>query len=153
MPRLPVRPLTPEDLQALQRVRTVSVRDRQHKVHVADFVDPQAWQASGNLRALFPRLLKGLDIAGIVDGFVAAHQRGRVIILAMGAHVIKCGLNPILIDMLQRGWLSGVVLNGAGIIHDLEVALIGATTIIMANIIIDIMYTFIDPRIRYGSRN
>lgn len=128
MPRRPVRPVTPEDLQALQRVRTVSLRDRQHKVQVADFVDPQAWQASGSLRALFPRLLKGLDIADIVDGFVAAHQRERAILLAMGAHVVKCGLNPILIDMMQRGWLSGLVLNGAGVIHDLEIALIGATS-------------------------
>ena len=128
MPHQPVSPASPEDLKALQQVRTVSVRDRQHKVHVADFVNPQAWLASGDLRALFPRLLKGLDIADIVDGFVAAHQRGRAVILALGAHVIKCGLNPILIDMMQRGWLSGLVLNGAGIIHDLEVALIGATS-------------------------
>ena len=127
MPRQPVRP-PPEDLQALQQVRTVSVYDRQHKVHVADFVNSQAWQASGDLRALFPPLLKGLDIVDIVDGFVAAHQRGRAVILAMGAHVIKCGLNPILIDMMQRGWLSGLVLNGAGVIHDLEVALVGATS-------------------------
>ncbi len=128
MPRPLVRPVTPEDRRALQRVRTVSVRDRQHKVHVADFVDPRAWPANGNLRALFPRLLKGLDLADIVGGFVAAHQRRRAIILAMGAHVIKCGLNLILIDMMQRGWLSGLVLNGAGMIHDLEVALIGATS-------------------------
>ena len=128
MPRQPVRPLTPEDLQALQQVRTVSVYDRQHKVRVADFVDPQAWQASGDLRALFPTLLKGLDIVDIVDGFVAARQRGRAAILAMGAHVVKCGLSPILIDMMQRGWLSGLVLNGAGVIHDLEVALVGATS-------------------------
>ena len=128
MPRPPVRPLTPEDLQALQRVRTISVRDRQHKVQVADFVDPRAWQTSGSLRVLFPRLLKGLDIADIVDGFVAAHQRGRAVLLALGAHVIKCGLSPILIDMMQRGWLSGLVLNGAGMIHDLEVALVGATS-------------------------
>lgn len=128
MHRPPIRPLTPEALRALQRVRTVSVHDRQHKVRVADFVDPQAWQARGDLRALFPRLLKGLDIADIVDGFVAAHQRGRAIILAMGAHVIKCGLSPILIDMMRRGWLSGLVLNGAGAIHGLEVALIGETS-------------------------
>lgn len=128
MPRQPVRPVPQQDLQALQRVRTASVHDRQHKVHVADFVDPQVWRASGNLRALFPRLLKGLDIVDIVDGFVAAHQRGRAIILAIGAHLIKCGLNPILIDMMQRGWLSGLVLNGAGVIHDFEVALIGATS-------------------------
>lgn len=128
MSHQPVSPVPSKDLKALQRVRTVSVRHRQHRVHVADFVNPQAWQASGDLRALFPRLLKGLDIVEIVDGFVAAHQRGRAIILAMGAHVIKCGLSPILIDVMQRGWLSGLVLNGAGIIHDLEVALIGATS-------------------------
>lgn len=128
MPRPPVRPLTPEDLQALRRVSTISVRARQHKAHMADFVDPQAWQTSGSLRALFPRLLKGLDIAAIVDGFVAARRRGRAILLALGAHVIKCGLSPVLIDMMQRGWLSGLVLNGAGIIHDLEIALLGATS-------------------------
>ena len=128
MPRQPVSPVKPEDLQALQRVRTVSVRDRQHKVQVADFVDPYAWQGSGDLRALFPRLLKGRDITDVIDGFVAALNRRRAVILAMGAHVIKCGLNPILIDMMQRNWLSGLVLNGAGIIHDLEVALIGATS-------------------------
>ena len=128
MPRQPVRRPTPEDLQALQQVRTASVYDRQHKVHVADFVNPQAWQTSGDLRALFPPLLKGQTIVDIVDGFVAARRRGRAVILAMGAHVIKCGLNPILVDMMQRGWLTGLVLNGAGIIHDLEVALIGATS-------------------------
>jgi hypothetical protein len=46
----------------------------------------------------------------------------------MGAHVIKCGLNLVLIDMMRRGWLQGLVLNGAGAIHDLEVALMGATS-------------------------
>ena len=121
-------PIAPEDLQALTEVRTVSVHERSHKVRVAEFVAPQAWNSSGNLRTLFPRLLKGLDITDIVDGFVMAHQRERAIVLAMGAHVIKCGLSPVLIDMMQRGWLTAVVLNGAGVIHDLEVALIGETS-------------------------
>ena len=125
---MPGSPLTSQAMQALQGVRTMSVHDRQHKVRVADFANPRTWRSSGNLLALFPRLLKGLDIADIVDGFVTARRRGRAVVLAMGAHVIKCGLNPILIDMMQRGWLSGLVLNGAGIIHDLEVALIGATS-------------------------
>ena len=120
--------VTPEDIQALQRVRTMSVHERQHKVRVADFGTPEAWRSSGSLRSLFPRLLKGLDITDIVDGFVAARRRERAVILAMGAHVIKCGLSPVLIDMLQRGWLTSIVLNGAGVIHDLEVALIGQTS-------------------------
>ena len=125
---MPGSPITPQDMQALQGVRTVSVQERQHKVRVADFVTPQAWHSSGNLRTLFPRLLKGLDITDIVDGVVTARQRQRAVMLAMGAHVIKCGLSPVLIDMMQRGWLTGLVLNGAGVIHDLEVALIGETS-------------------------
>ena len=117
-----------EDLEALQQVQTFSIHERQHKVSVADFVNLQGWQRHDSLRTLFPRILKGLDITAVVDGFVAAYQRGRAIIFALGAHVIKCGLSPLIIDMMRRGWLHGLVLNGAGVIHDLEVALIGATS-------------------------
>src|SRR5262249_27688155 len=112
----------------LQHVRTMSIHQRPHKVKVTDFIDVQDWQARGTLRALFPRILKGQDIATVVDGFVAAQHRGRAIIFALGAHVIKCGLSPLLIDMMRRGWLQGIVLNGAGAIHDLEVAFIGMTS-------------------------
>jgi len=120
--------LSPEDLQALQRVQTFSIHQRRHKVRVEDGVDLQSWRDSGRLRDLFPRLLKGQDLVDLVDHFVAAQRRRRAIIFALGAHVIKCGLNPLLIDMMQRGWLQAIVLNGAGIIHDLEVALLGATS-------------------------
>jgi hypothetical protein len=116
------------DLQALRQVRTLSLYERQHKVHVADFVDVQAWQAHGTLHTLFPRLLKGQDITAIVERFVMAQRHQRAIIFALGAHVIKCGLSPILIDMMQRRWLRGIALNGAGVIHDVEIALIGATS-------------------------
>ena len=91
-------------------------------------IDVHDWRSRGTLRTLFPRILKGQDIAAVVDGFVAAQHRGRAILFALGAHVIKCGLSPLLIDMMRRGWLNGLVLNGAGAIHDLEVALIGATS-------------------------
>jgi hypothetical protein len=120
--------LSLDDLTDLQQVQTFSIQQRQHKVGVAEFVDLSAWRTQGTLRSLLPRILKGQDLTAIVDSFVAARRRGRAIIIALGAHVIKCGLSPLLIDMLQRGWLSGLVLNGAGMIHDLEVALAGATS-------------------------
>jgi len=120
--------LSAADLQQLQHVQTYSIHARPHKVSVQDFVDVHAWHTTGHLRTLFPHILKGQDIQAVVDGFVHAQQRGRAIILAMGAHVIKCGLSPLLIEMMRRGWLSGLVLNGAGAIHDVEVALVGATS-------------------------
>jgi hypothetical protein len=141
--------LSPEDLQTLQRVRVLSIHQRPHKVTVTDFVALHDWSARGPLRTLFPRILKGQDIAAVVDGFAAAQRRGRAIILAMGAHVIKCGLSPLIIDMMRRGWLSGVVLNGAGAIHDLEVALIGATSEDVAEHLGDGMFGMVDetPRL------
>jgi hypothetical protein len=120
--------LNTEDFHVLRQVQTYSIHQRQHKVSVADFIDVSTWQAQPALRLLFPRILKGKDILSVVDGFVAAHRRGRAIIFAIGAHVIKCGLSPLLIEMMRRGWLQGLVLNGAGAIHDLEVALIGMTS-------------------------
>jgi len=117
-----------EDFHVLQQVQTHSIHQRQHKVHVADFMDVAAWQSQPALRRLFPHILKGQDILAVVDGFVAAHRRGRAVIFALGAHVIKCGLSPLLIEMMRCGWLQGLVLNGAGAIHDLEVALIGMTS-------------------------
>ncbi len=120
--------MKPDEWDALQRVETFSIRERQHKVGIQDFIDPAGWQSGGGLRTLFPRVLKGQDITAVAEAFVAAQRQGRSCLLAMGAHVIKCGLNPLLIDMMRRGWLHGLVLNGAGVIHDLEVALIGATS-------------------------
>ena len=117
-----------EDFHVLRQVQTHSIHQRQHKVSIADFMDVAAWQTQPALRLLFPHILKGKDILSVVDGFVAAHRRGRAVIFAIGAHVIKCGLSPLLIEMMRRGWLQALVLNGAGAIHDLEVALIGMTS-------------------------
>ena len=78
-----------EDFHVLRQVQTHSIHQRQHKVSVADFMDVAAWQTQPALRLLFPHILKGKDILSVVDGFVAAHRRGRAIIFALGAHVIK----------------------------------------------------------------
>ena len=60
--------------------------------------------------------------------WVRARKAGRHVLLGMGAHPIKVGLSPVLIDLLQRGLITGVAMNGAGIIHDAEVAMVGRTS-------------------------
>jgi deoxyhypusine synthase len=63
-----------------------------------------------------------------VDAIINAHQRAKPVIWAMGAHVIKCGLSPLVIELIKRNVITAVALNGAGAIHDVEIALIGETS-------------------------
>ena len=64
----------------------------------------------------------------MIAGLANTARQKKTVILGMGAHVIKVGLNPIVIDLMQRGVITGVAMNGAGIIHDLEVAMAGQTS-------------------------
>src|SRR5439155_10589781 len=64
----------------------------------------------------------------VVQAVVVAHCNRRPVLVGLGAHVIKCGLSPVLIDLMRRGIVTAVALNGAGAIHDFELALIGETS-------------------------
>jgi len=75
-----------------------------------------------------PSLLAADDLKAVVASIAAATRKNKTIALGMGAHVIKVGLNPILIDLMQRGVVTAVAMNGAGIIHDLELAMQGQTS-------------------------
>ncbi len=75
-----------------------------------------------------PNVLAGKDFRDFLGLLYEARKRGNVILAAMGAHVLKVGLSPVLIDLMKDGWLSAVALNGAGIIHDFEIALCGQTS-------------------------
>ncbi len=75
-----------------------------------------------------PGILKASDFKSVVEAIVKAKKKGRPVILMMGAHVIKCGLNPLVIDLLKKKVISAIVLNGAGIIHDFEIAYQGRTS-------------------------
>jgi hypothetical protein len=68
------------------------------------------------------------DLAVIADRIRTAKANGRSVILVMGAHVLRAGVNRHLIDMIERGWITHIAFNGAGAIHDYELARIGATT-------------------------
>lgn len=73
-------------------------------------------------------VFKNPDLPVIAERIVKAYQSGRPVILLMGAHVIRRGMAPLIIDLMQRGIISHIALNGAGAIHDFEFAMVGATT-------------------------
>ena len=119
-------PITPIDLT---KITTYSVKDRKSKVNARDFSKP--WIAGGSFARFLsslPAILAGNDLVEVIQAISQAKIDNAPICLAMGAHVIKVGLNPILIDLMERGLISMLSMNGAGIIHDLEVALNAKTS-------------------------
>lgn len=117
---------TPIDLSG---VKTYSLAERKSKVRSDDFA--KAWQKGSSLRdflAALPDILAGRDLKSVIAAIAAAYQANRTIMFGMGAHVIKVGLNPIVIDLMERGVITSVAMNGAGIIHDVELAMVGQTS-------------------------
>ncbi|MFO8164214.1 MAG: hypothetical protein ACQEQO_04755 [Thermodesulfobacteriota bacterium] len=114
---------------SLKDVKTYPLKKRHSKVSVRDF--GSSWKA-GNTMDLWleslPNILAGNDLRKLVGRLTIAVKEKKTIILAMGAHPIKVGLSPIILDLMERGIISGIAMNGAGIIHDLEVAMVGATS-------------------------
>jgi len=102
----------------LSGIRTYHLGTRRNLVRVAEMVPPEAP----------PPSFASADLAEVAGRIVEARRRGRPVIWMMGAHVIKCGLSRILIDLLERGVITHVATNGAGSIHDFEIALIGETS-------------------------
>ncbi len=116
----------PIDLTGL---KTYSLADRKSKVSLEAFSRP--WRKGGTLAdflAGLPKILAAEDLLAVVDALVRSHRGRKTVLFGMGAHVIKVGLNPLVIDLMRRGVVTGVAMNGAGIIHDLELALVGRTS-------------------------
>jgi len=75
-----------------------------------------------------PQFLKADDLKFLIDDIITARKNARPVIVMAGGHVIKVGLNPVIIDLMKSGLVSGLCLNGAGLIHDCEMAMIGRTS-------------------------
>jgi len=113
----------------LSGVNTYSLADRQSKVSTDDFAKPwQKGSSYGDFLTRLPDILAAGHLKEVISALVRAYQADRTVIFGMGAHVIKVGLNPIVIDLMQRGVITSVAMNGAGIIHDLELAMVGQTS-------------------------
>ena len=113
----------------LSKIKTYSLADRPSKVSTADFAKTGQKGASFKefLNGL-PNILAGSDLKSVIAAISEAAGNKKTIILGMGAHVTKVGLNPVVIDLMDRGIITCVAMNGAGIIHDVELAMAGHTS-------------------------
>jgi len=113
----------------LQGVKTYPLKERPSKVRVDDF--GQAWRPGGDMGTWLqslPRILAADTLLKVADHIAQAAHSGKMVILAMGAHVIKVGLNPVILDLMERSILKGIAMNGACIVHDTELAMVGQTS-------------------------
>ena len=110
-------------------MRTVPVAVRENKVSARDFAQPPADDRSFRafLHAL-PDVLVARDFRKVVSAVAAAARQKRGVVVMLGGHVVKTGLAPVLIELMRRGIVTHVAMNGSAAIHDYEVARFGATS-------------------------
>ena len=113
----------------LSGIKTYPLKSRKSKVRVEDFARPCAPGASiaAWLDSL-PNALAAADFKAVVRAVQDARESESGVVWGLGAHVVKTGLGPVLIDLMERGYVSAIAANGATIIHDFEIALVGATS-------------------------
>jgi len=111
------------------KVRTQSARRRHSKVKISDEAAPyRAGSSFADFLAGLPTLLAAGDLRDVIAASAKAHAGGRTILWGFGAHLIKVGLAPVAVDLLERGLATGIFTNGAACVHDLELALFGRTS-------------------------
>src|SRR5437899_196782 len=113
----------------LSTIKTYPLKSRASKARVENFGKPVASGASiASFFDALTNILAAADFKAVVHAIVDAKRADGGIVWGLGAHVIKTGLGPVLIDLMERGFVSAIAVNGAAIIHDFEVALVGATS-------------------------
>ena len=113
----------------LSKLETYPLASRKSKVSAEQIGKPAA--PGGSFRDFWqglPDILAGRDLRELISRMKSARESERAILWGLGAHVIKVGLSPLLVDLMERGHVQGLALNGAGIIHDFEMALVGETS-------------------------
>ena len=121
--KAPLAPLS------LRKVKTYPLASRKSKVALSDF---GRLHRKGDSLAVFleglPRILGGETLRHLVGDILRARRKSKPILWGLGAHVIKVGLSPLVIDLMERGFVTGIALNGAGLVHDFELAVAGQTS-------------------------
>ncbi|OFW35038.1 MAG: hypothetical protein A3J28_14115 [Acidobacteria bacterium RIFCSPLOWO2_12_FULL_60_22] len=110
-------------------LQTIPLAERPAKVTVSHFAGPyQKGQGVPGLLDSLPRILAGNSFRDAVEAIWRAWEQEKPVLWGLGGHVIKVGLGPILIDLMERGFVTGIAMNGSTAIHDFEVALVGSTS-------------------------
>jgi len=113
----------------LSGVTTYPLKSRKSKVTASDFARPSNRSTTiGDFLESLPNVLAAADLKAIVAAIGAAKGAGAGVVWGLGAHVIKTGLGPVIVDLMRRGFVSAIATNGAAVIHDFEIALAGATS-------------------------
>ncbi len=112
----------------LSRLAVGSVADRPTRVSVADFAKPLRPAAAAEVLAALPDQLGARVLREAIARTVAAHQGGRPVVAMLGGHVVKVGVSPCLIALMERGIVTHIAMNGAAAIHDVEIARQGRTS-------------------------
>ncbi|MDA8086778.1 MAG: hypothetical protein M0Z75_08780 [Nitrospiraceae bacterium] len=113
----------------IKKIKTVPLAGRKSKVELELAARPPL--ASGSFMDFWdglPGVLAASNIKKIVEAVATAREKGRPVVLGMGAHPIKVGLSPLIIDLMRRGIITAVATNGAAIVHDFELAYLGRTS-------------------------
>ena len=122
----------------MSKVRTVPIERRPNKVAAAEFASPPGRDRSfaGFLKSL-PDVLVARDFLSVVSAIASAKKNGRAVVVMLGGHIVKTGLAPLLIDLMKRGVITHLAMNGSAAIHDYEIARFGATSEDVARGLVD----------------
>jgi hypothetical protein len=114
----------------LSKVKTISIKSRKSKVKTIDFAKP--FDGAGGSFSSFveslPSILAVPDLRRLVEDIITSRKKNKPVILMIGAHVIKVGLSPVIVDLLKRDIVTAVAMNSAAAIHDVETAMWGQTS-------------------------
>jgi len=112
-----------------KKIKRYSISQRHSNVKVSDLAVPH--RAGGKVRDFIeslPNQLAAVELRDAARAIVKAHRKGKQVIVGFGGHVIKVGLGPILVDLMKRKIITALATNGAGMIHDFELAIAGKTS-------------------------
>ena len=114
----------------LAAVRTVPIARRPNKVRAEEFASPTPGgkRTFAAFLASLPDVLVARDFVRVIDAIAQAKQRDRAVVVMLGGHVVKTGLAPLLIDLMRRGIITHLAMNGSAAIHDYEIARFGGTS-------------------------